>query len=678
MQRVYLILFTLFLLGISQKASACPEGVDKLIRVVENEMDPGAGRAASTGHVAGTHLPGQEATLVAQDGRAAQLAMSSDEARDTAMAAAHESSIAAQAGAVNAADEGEALIDVASEAALIEREVNAGQSAMLPDGAGITLNAADDLADTQRVQRIMNDPARRAEIRNDRTARRFKALYKESNLEFDNRLFIKGIDEVPPGKKAVYFDVENSMLKQLNDEILETKDYSDAVTNFFNKTLWERIQADPVLRTKLEGRYRDFKSMRFRFLIDEGEDATLLMNRLKQAYGEAASKFGDFMGKTGLEELWKGRPGQAGKPEKWFLAGVGETPLEANMAARQARGLVDDFGSSNRLVEYRNRVDNLATDIKGIESIRGALSNTPSLKKAGIMTDPGNGKPVLDKDAIGILRKTKRGDFTDLDKYRASVREQFKKLYGTDVDDFSIDAMTRYFEGVDSLSPPLFIRSRNGIDLSQADNGLVSVDFTGVGVDNAFEAMVGLTKTAEDTGSNSRIVGRALSSVDEHVDNVTESMNASKRAFNEGTQDVTQQSKPAIFSGDDGMYFPDKAWTRPEKQKLVDQLAQGDPSKYRVTFVETSYKNGDVIPGAARSEMIVRAEKVEKAIRKMVTGTGPGQISPERAREMMIAIEYKPALKGKSDWDILFGGKLDHTEQTVLRRAMETVIEKLD
>lgn len=697
MFRVYRILFIFFLSGFLSRAYACPEGVDKLAKIVESEMDTSVARASGAGHAAGGANLGQDTALLAQDSKAAQIGLNSDEATDVIQASAHEANSVTNANSLGhettllSQDGKAAQLTMTSDQARDAAQASAYEAQAVAETLekfkmdrlgdyeigtnGTLLHNADKFTANQKVRAIILNADERAKIRNLRTPRRFKALYKESQLEFDNRLFIKGIDNVPPGKKAVYFDVENSMLKQLNDEILETKDYSDAATNFFNKTMWDKIQADPVLRTKLEGRYRDFKSMRFRFLLDEGEDATDLMNRLKKAYGDASSKFGDFMGKTGLEPLWNGKPGQAGKPEKWFLAGVGDTPLEANMAARQARGMVEDMGTSNRLVQYSDRVDNLAGDISNIEKVRDSLSNVQSLKKSGIMVDPGNGRHVLDKDAIGILRKTKRADFEDIGEYRAAVKKQFKTLYGSEVDNLSVDAMTRYFEGVDSLAPPLFVRSRTGIDLSEAKNGLVSVDFTGVGVDNAYEAMVGLTKNVNEVQSNASLVGSALTSVDKHVDNVTDAMNKSKQAFNNGTQSVTKAEKPAVFSGDDGMYFPDKKWTNIEKQKLVDELAQNDPSKYRVTFVETTYKNGETIPPAMRSEYIVKAEKVEKSIRKLVTGVGEGRIPPERAKEMMIAIEYKPAINGKSDWDIVFGGKLDHTEQTVLRRALESVIE---
>ena len=171
------------------------------------------------------------------------------------------------------------------------------------------------------------------------------------------------------------------------------------------------------------------------------------------------------------------------------------------------------------------------------------------------MVDIGDGRKVLSKDAIGILRKTKPGDYASHEKYLESLKGQFKKIFGTEVDDVYLEGMARYFNNVDSLSPPLFVRSRQGIDLSEAKNGLVSVDFTGVGVDNAYEAMVGLAKNPLVDGSKQTQVSRALAAVDGHVDNVTDSMNNSKVAFikelkrspEKGSQPCSQVMMECIF-----------------------------------------------------------------------------------------------------------------------------------
>lgn len=520
----------------------------------------------------------------------------------------------------------------------------------------------------------MMSAGQRSKIRSGAKVEQFKKTYSKSDLEFENRNFMSQVNKLPQGKKAVYFDTENSVLKQLNDEIFETKDLSDAAGNLFNRIIFDKININPVLTGKLNGKYRDFKSMRFRFLLDEGEDSADVINALNKIYGESTTEFTKQLKATGLAPLWSARTGQSGDPGKWFLAGVGDSPLEANMGARQARGLLESGGAS-KLVKYSDRVDTLATDIKIIEKIRSSLEGISKLRNFNIMLDVGKGNIVLSKNAIAILRKTKRGDFTTLEKYRASLKKQFQKIFGTKVDDLSLDGMTKYFEGVDSLSPPLFIRSRAGIDLGQGNKGLVSVDFTGVGVDNAYEAMTALSKTSGASGGNANYVKNALRAIDAHVDNVTTSMNQAKIAFNKSTQSVSGKNRPAVFSGDDGMYFPDKAWTMGEKQDLVNRLAAKDPTKYRVTFVETNYKDGRVIPNALRSEYIVKAEKVEKNIRKAVTGVGEGQISPERAKKMMIAIEFKPGGSASSDWDILIGGSVTKQEKAILKNAMKIAVE---
>jgi hypothetical protein len=505
----------------------------------------------------------------------------------------------------------------------------------------------------------------------------FKAINAKSNLKFENRIFIGGIDDIPPGKKAVYFDVENSVLKQLNDEVLETKDLADATGNLFNKILYDKIQKHPQLSGKLEGRYRDFKSLRFRFLLEEGEDSADILKALKKLYLETTNEFEKVLSSTGMKPLYENRTGQLGDPKKWFLAGTGETPLEANMAARQARGMLRENGAQSKLVEYESRIDNLALDIKAVEKIRIDLQRSEGLFNAKIMVRVSDKKRVLSKDAISILRKTKPSDFKTNEEYHAALNNQFKKIFGTKVDSYTLDKMTTYFEGVDSLAPPLFVRNRVGIDLGQSENGLVSVDFTGIGVDNAYQSMIGLAKKGATSGSNDVMVGKALQAVDEHVEKVTDSMNAAKRAFNRGTQKVTQTRKPAVFSGDDGIYFPDGSWSLKDKEKLVRNLGRKDPSKYRVTFVETRYPDGTSIPVSSRSEYIVRAEKVEKEIRKMITGIGADKISPDDAKKLMIAIDFRPSQSSKGEWGVLLGGKASKEQVKLINLALEKVLGSL-
>ncbi|MFT6070555.1 MAG: hypothetical protein ACJAT2_002688 [Bacteriovoracaceae bacterium] len=696
MKSFFKVTFFFFLqLQIISAHATCEKGVEQLAKVIRNEMDgissTSVAAEAKSAALINDGMQGAGVNAAAE----AKAVMVTDSAVDAKAGLVSDTEAIAIAGGearvTNMADGSEQI----SVLSLDSRGIAHSDTNSLPAVSidSIAVPRMDRLGDMELLSSSVRtgpiSPAKatefkaslhssyaRSRVRTLPSVERFKTANARSNLEFDNRLFISGIDDIPPGKKPVYFDVENSVLKQLNDEIMETKDLSDATGNLFNRILYDKIQKSPELSGKLEGRYRDFKSLRFRFLIDEGEDSGAILKALKKLYQESTTEFEKALSSTGLKPLWEKRTGQLGDPKKWFLAGTGDTPLEANMAARQARGMIREPGSQSKLVEYQSRVDNLASDIKGVESIRLELQNAKGLSEYKIIVSAVGKKKVLSKDAIGILRKTKSTDFESPEKYHAALNTQFKKIFGTEVDPQTLDKMTTYFESVDSLAPPLFVRNRAGIDLGQSENGLVSVDFTGVGVDNAYQAMVGLAKNTAE-GSNQAMVGKALTAVDEHVEKVTDSMNTAKRAFNRGTQKVTHTRKPAVFSGDDGIYFPDGSWSLKNKEKLVRNLGRKDPSKYRVTFVETKYPDGTSIPVSSRSEYIVRAEKVEKEIRKAITGVGKDKISPADAKKLMIAIDYKPSQTTNGEWGVLLGGKVTKEQKRLIDLALEKVLSGL-
>ena len=41
----------------------------------------------------------------------------------------------------------------------------------------------------------------------------------------------------------------------------------------------------------------------------------------------------------------------------------------------------------------------------------------------------------------------------------------------------------------------------------------------------------------------------------------------------------------------------------------------------------------------------------------------------------MITIEYKPAVNGAGDWDVLIGGKVSQVEEDLIHKAMEAAIK---
>ena len=145
---------------------------------------------------------------------------------------------------------------------------------------------------------------------------------------------------------------------------------------------------------------------------------------------------------------------------------------------------------------------------------------------------------------------------------------------------------------------------------------------------------------------------------------------------NTAVKEIEPNHSGALFSGDDGMFFPSKSWGNSDKVKLVNELSKKDASKYRVTFVPTKYADGSLISTSNRSEYVVKAEKVEKALRSKVTGVGSDKINFHRAKDMIFAIDYIPTKDGQGVFNLIVKGKeLTESELSILRKSFK---ENLD
>jgi hypothetical protein len=152
-------------------------------------------------------------------------------------------------------------------------------------------------------------------------------------------------------------------------------------------------------------------------------------------------------------------------------------------------------------------------------------------------------------------------------------------------------------------------------------------------------------------------------------------MNKSKRYFSEAVKKVSDQTHAPLFSGDDGIYMPqlDK-WKAEDKIKLVQELGHTpDPSKYRVTFVNSTYTNGKIISPEARSKLIVKAEKFEKKLREKLIGVEG--ISSEEAKNIITAIDFVPTAKGGTFKVLVGGNVLTTKEQELINSIAKKTID---
>jgi len=488
----------------------------------------------------------------------------------------------------------------------------------------------------------------------------FKTKYgKELKLpEGSNRDYMAKIETglLRKDGKVLYFDVENSVQKKLNDEIFKEKTAVDALNNSFFVKFNENLRGFPELMERLGGEYKDYKSYRIRLELKPGDDPVKFEKMLAELYKKTNK---DFYADPLMNQIRKDLPPRTDSladPATWFLGGSGENALEANMAARSARKNAGSTVNPPKLNTFKEHSGALSKEIDRIEQTRKALSTQKNLIEKRILETADNGNIIPSKSMIGILRKIKPGDFQTEEEFLAKISSKTQELFGEKLDRETARTLAGYFQKVDSLSPPLFSPERVAIDLKEARKGIVSIDFAGIGVDNIHEQMKALTEVTS-TGSVEKKLHESFTKMQSGVNQVTREMEEAKDVFRKAISSVDNADKKAPqFSGDDGIFMPGtRSWGEADKAKLVQSLAaSADPSKFRVTFVSSTYAEGKVIPAAERSKRIVRAETVEKDIRSKIIGIEKN--SDAEAKKFITAIDYVPAEKG-GVFNLILGGK---------------------
>ncbi len=505
------------------------------------------------------------------------------------------------------------------------------------------------------------------EIRKSKTALLFKKKYASANLQLNNQEFIH-LSKRPLRKneQRLYFDVENAVLKKLNDAVLEDKELGDAVTNLIANRVYNAVKHDPLLKDKLKAEYKDYKSLRLMFVLKKGENTQAYVTRLKEIYAQATKELKRELEQTELPKLWQAREGQLGNPEQWFLAGVGEDVLQANMAARSARGMLKQ-STTGKLLSFTHAQKLLKQHVRTINSLQQRLAQEKELVVHGILEAPDNGKVLLADPVIEIVRKADRSQGDEA--FIAGVRARIKKLYGIELADKQLVDIINYVQEVDALSPPLLLTKREIIPYEQATHGLVSVDFAGIGVRNIKASMRALSST------KGRTLEEQLQAVDKAVEQVTLEMKRDKGFYRDTIARRYQSEQNVYFSGDDGIFIPGKTLTLKDKISLTKELGEKHASRFRLTFVDTSYQSGKEIPAELRSELVVKAEGVEKAIRKKVFGKGSHFIDPAKGQEVMLAVNFHSITGEHGTIDLLASGPLNASDVEKLRYSLKEYLK---
>ncbi len=470
----------------------------------------------------------------------------------------------------------------------------------------------------------------------------FVTAYKEKIFvgEAQNSRYIAMAEDstaTAAANKTRFFDVENSVMKKLNDKT-NNKDLVTSITNHQKETLINRLDAlkkkYPDMDFEL---YSDFKSVKVgiksKTEIDPVTHKKLLAD-LETAYAESNKEVVAKMKELNIEVP------EAGDAKDWFKAGFGRSTDEASLAARKARqesgSGVLDFTNA----EVRSKIqDNMAH----VERQREALADSPKFKN--LMERDSQGHSLPSEEVFDLVRKTDNPD---------QLAGIVSRRYG--VKDFNAtDAaqLQNYAKSVDELQPPILMSKRELMSLDSANKGGATADFLGMGSAN-------LRATAEGVAGKTSLES-AITGIRQGEKKVTQTFKERMDAFK-------KKVKNANCSGDDCETAT--AIATKDKLKIMNSLAADDKTKkIRMAFF------AEGVPAESRRQIASHGESLEKAFRKELED----KIPYSKMKNITVGFDMKSQELNRGTVDLLIGkqGQVKFTSQEQ-REIQEAFARALD
>ena len=448
-------------------------------------------------------------------------------------------------------------------------------------------------------------------------------LHYTATSPLQNRSWIRAARQ---SSAQLYFDVENAALKRLNDT-LGDKNIVTALTNLHKHVLFDEMQ---TLLQKYPGlkveQYSDFKSARFAFNFPGGKvpadfqaELNLVMNKVNQRFDAEVAK---------IEWLDLSEK----NPHQWFKAGLGQTADQAGLATRQARS-ADRSGAIKSFAEVSGV---LAQKRSGIESTRVLMEKTFVGDSAKLLTSAANGIKVPSLEVFELLRKAKG-------KSDAELAELIKKRFNVPLSAEQASTLSKYASEVDQFSPGLWLEDRVVANLDEAEFGGFSADFKGMGARNLQQVALDLAHPGDDLAAS---VARLRAGEAQ----VTAGFDQAKSSYQQLIARELKAMGVEVInkcSGDDCVSLPAKTLTRAQEQKVLDSIARtGGADGYRLSFIPPGIKASD------RTNLAVHGELIEKEVRTILTGFGPGKVAPEVMSQIAMGVRM-PREVGKGSVELM-------------------------
>ncbi|MCB0405700.1 MAG: hypothetical protein KDD51_13035 [Bdellovibrionales bacterium] len=490
--------------------------------------------------------------------------------------------------------------------------------------------------------------------------------YKPTTVQ-ENSDFIRVTIQDPTGRH-LYFHVENSVLKPLNDIYLEDRELSQALTNHYKSLFFKNLTAETALHKALIAQFSDYKTVRLAF----SEDTPEHREALKRVYEKTAKQYEAALeGYLALHERLTGADHPlVEKTKLWHQAGIGRHADEAGWSSRYARKEAGD-SKVPTIVDFR--------DPNTVEAFQNSYANTESRRRAlqnELETYPGimvpiaatSGTRVLSRAALEILRRVHP---VNASQDAPMVIARFKERFGVSLTTKQALMLIEYTHSIDRFVPNINVVSHDPMSLGEAEFGYAAIDLAGQNVRNLDAAARALVQaydgkpkeaTAESIIAYSEYIlaklRRGQDEASAEFETIQKEVREAVRKLGVRGDETFSPANGVRTSGDDVVFAPDgKPLSRESEAHLLDLLAAtGHPSHFRVTFGRSTYAgnvHGVAVREHDRATHVVLGDSIEKSLRKALET----KISYLELENIVIGVEMIPHLTNETEVRILVGGK---------------------
>jgi len=294
----------------------------------------------------------------------------------------------------------------------------------------------------------------------------------------DNQRFINLVKTKIYSNNEVFWHLDNTVLKTLNDQVYGDKEVTHGITIFFQQQMMKNILQNKVLHSKINEKYFDYKTLRLSFKdLNQKE----ISDEMLKVFVKVNDELEIYLKEKNLIDRLRSAPFLARNFKNWFAQGIGGFPDQAALVARLARtqsqkniSMAHTFETSQKILEKQFvNTQKLNTEVTHL------LSYDPKDYIWSVIKINGKEERVLSRDFLDLLRKA---EFYTPDG-RVEVVRKINLFAGTSLNEKNLDIISQFFNNLNYFSSSVLQKETTKLNWQKAKNGFVSFDFTKKGAE---------------------------------------------------------------------------------------------------------------------------------------------------------------------------------------------------